>query len=452
MRVSARLPIDEILTLIRQFPESGCFWVAYSGGVDSHVLLHALSAVRESLPGKLGAVHVDHTLHPDSGNWSDHCRSVCANLMIPFQLLPVDARAAPGTSPEAAARDARYRVIAEWLPPGDVLLSAHHQDDQAETLLLQLMRGSGPRGLASMPIRVPLGRGSLLRPLLSVTRSVLLDYAQSQGLQWIEDPSNTDTGIDRNFLRHLILPVLRQRWPSASASITRCTGLCAESSALMDMLAADDLLGFPETPARTLPIPALRALPVVRQRNLLRFWLRRQGVRPPSHRVLERVEREVLKSRTDASPRVVWGGVEIRRYRDLIHLLPVLPVPDPGYRMDWSLDKPLRLPAAGGILTARPGIGNGLKAGASVQVRYRQGGEICRPSGRNHHHALKKLYQERGIPPWERERIPLIYVDRKLAAVAGLWICEPFQARAGEAGMEIDWQPEIPALFPRGRL
>ena len=195
-------------------PEANGYWVAFSGGLDSQVLLHALAAGRELLPASLSALHVNHNLQPDAPAWAEHCRAVCAGLGIPYQALSVQAHPEPGESPEAAARVARYRALTGAVPAGGVLLTAHHQDDQAETLLLQLVRGAGPKGLAAMPERTTVKGVTLLRPLLDVSRDTLHDYARRHDLTWVEDPSNTRTDYDRNFLRHDILPRLHARWPA----------------------------------------------------------------------------------------------------------------------------------------------------------------------------------------------------------------------------------------------
>lgn len=196
--------------------------VGYSGGLDSHVLLHGLAMHRPYwLTQKLEAIYVDHGLQTASAVWGEHCAEVCRDLNMPFRVLKIDARPVPGESPEAAARRARYAALAAELGFDSALLTAHHRDDQAETLLLQLLRGAGPYGLAAMPAVSRLGQGRLLRPFLEVDRAELLAYAGKHGLRWIEDASNTDTGFDRNYLRHRVLPLLRERWPAVNRTLSR---------------------------------------------------------------------------------------------------------------------------------------------------------------------------------------------------------------------------------------
>jgi tRNA(Ile)-lysidine synthase len=428
-------------------PGTPHYWVAYSGGVDSHVLLHALATLRP-LPGtQVGAVHVNHGLQADAGRWQEHCRTVCRDLGIPCVDLRVDARAAAGESPEAAARQARYRVLQDWLPAGHCLLTAQHRDDQAETLLLQLLRGSGVRGLAAMPPAAAFGEGHLLRPLLACSRASLLAYARRHALEWVEDPSNTDTGLDRNYLRHRVLPVLRERWPAMSETLARSAGHCAEAAGLLADQAMQDIAALSQGVSDTLPAAGLRQLPPARRRNALRHWLAERAGTAPSAAVLSRVNDDILDSRVDAQPCVRFGRYEVRRYRDQLYLVPRSPEPLPDRVLEWDVDGALALPAAGGVLTASEACGNGIRrsaVGGSLQVSFRRGGERCRPAGRQHHHALKKLLQEQGVPPWERRRLPLIYIGDRLAAVAGLWVCEPFSAAPGEDGLLVHWQREPP--------
>jgi len=433
-----------LLQQLRRYPPAPAYWVAFSGGLDSSVLLHALHACAAEAGVAIGAVHVNHGLQADAPAWEAHCRRVCTDLGVPCEVLRVEAVAARGESPEAAARAARYGALERWLPAGHCLLSAQHRDDQAETLLLQLLRGSGVHGLAAMPQRSRFSAGVLLRPLLEYTRAELQAYALAASLHWVEDPSNRDTAFDRNFLRAAVLPVLAQRWPGAAASLARSAGHCAEAAGLVAQLAELDLQHVQGGRPGTLAVSGLLSLPVARCRNVLRHWIRAHGGSFPATAVLARILEDVLGSRRDAEPRVRCGMHEVRRYRDTLYLLPVRPAAHALADTDWSLREPLSLPQAGGVLRATPGTGCGLcralLPATGVRVRWRRGGERCRPAGRRHHHSLKKLFQARGIPPWERDLIPLVYIGDELAAVAGLWVCEPFQAGPADAGVRIDWE------------
>lgn len=433
---------ESLQTQLASLPAVPHYWVAYSGGVDSLALLHALAALRDTLPGELGAVHVNHGLHAAAAEWAAHCTTVCRELGVPLVGLTVDGRPGAGDSPEAAARAARYAALERWLPAGHGLLTAQHRDDQAETLLLQLLRGSGVKGLAAMPEVAELGAGLLLRPLLAVSRHDLQAYADRQRLHWVEDPSNTDTGLDRNYLREHIVPELRRRWPAVAQTLARSAQHCAEAARILEQVAAADMVDLAGPAGKTLALGGLQALAPERRRNVLRFWLHERCGALPSTAVLSRILHDILASRPDASPCVRWRGIEVRRYRDRLHLLRQAPERDPGRRLAWSLDGCLELPDAGGTLYASRASGHGLRVAAvagPVEVAFRQGGERCRPAGRAHHHSLKKLFQECAVPPWERPRIPLIYVGTELAAVAGFWVCEPFSAAPGEPGYAIEW-------------
>ncbi|MDT8402969.1 tRNA lysidine(34) synthetase TilS [Sulfuriflexus sp.] len=419
------------------------FIVAYSGGLDSHCLLHLLSRCRAQLAVGIEAVHVHHGLQPQADRWVEHCRQVCRQLDIPLTVLQVEARAARGESPEAAARQARYAALQEIIKAGDILLTAQHRDDQAETLLLQLFRGSGSRGQAAMPWQRAFGAGAHWRPLLEVGRDELREYAEHQQLHWVDDPSNLDTCIDRNYLRHEVMPVLQQRWPAIQDTLGRVASQQAENEGLLEALAALDMQGLVGT-GQSLSLPGLAALDAARQRNVLRHWLRQQGLALPSRRKLLQVQHDMLGAAQDRNPHLEWSGVELRRYRGRLYAMPPLRRVATDWCRDWNLQEKVVLPWSG-QLSSQPAVGEGLRADirdtpARIQLRLRQGGERCRPAGRDRHHSLKKLFQEAGIPPWQRQRIPLVFVGDELAAVPGLCVCEPFAAPKGGEGLYIDWQ------------
>ena len=420
--------------------------MGYSGGRDSSVLLHALTGLRAHLPGDLEirAVHVDHGLSAHAGAWSQHCAAVCSALALPCQILRVNAKPQSGESPEAAARGARYQAITALIEAGDVLLTAHHQDDQAETLLLQLLRGAGPHGLAAMPAHAPFGAGWLARPLLDVTAVELASYTEQHQLSWIEDPSNFDTGFERNYLRHEVMPHFKRQWPAVSRTLSRAAAHAAEAASVLDALADSDMQSVQGPAQDTLSVSGLLKLDEARQRNVLRRWFRRQNILVPATVHLQHIQHDILNAAADSIPCVGWGsvkqGAEARRYRDLIYAMPRLPVHNPDTILTWDMRQPLTL-AGVGTFTASPVPGEGIKASLltehSVSVRFRQGGERCRPAGRGHTHELRKLFQERGVPPWQRDRLPLIYIGDELAAVANLWVCEPFHAAVNEPGIVV---------------
>lgn len=410
--------------------------LGYSGGVDSHVLLVLLARfVREHAGFTLHAVHVHHGLNPKADEWASHCARICSELDVPFTQKSVSINRQPRQSLEALARELRYQELAACLPEGGYLLTAHHQDDQLETLLLGLKRGSGPRGLAAMPMRQPFACGELLRPLLGISRSLIVDWAQQQRLVWIEDDSNLDTRFDRNFLRNEIVPRLQERWPGFAAMAGRSSQLCAEQEQLCEELAAQDLLAIGQDDG-SLTLSALAALSPLRRQNLLRHWLRQAGV-TPGYELLQRIWPELVLARQDASPELVVGAATLRRYGDQLFLvckgqdLPSEPVPlnlfdEPaslllgdGHELSWLGGRGVRLPAKAEAVSVRFGA---------------PGGERLQIVGRAGSRPLKKLWQELGVPPWQRGRVPLIYYGEQLVAAVGCFVVAGFAA-ADEQGV-----------------
>lgn len=432
---------QRLYEILQRLPAARRYWVAYSGGCDSHALLHALVDLQAQLSGvSIVAVHIDHGLHPDSAVWAQHCRDVCEKLYVEYVGRRVDARAPPGASREASARQARYAAFASLIAAGDVLLTAQHQDDQAETVLLQLLRGAGPAGLATMPFFNEFHAGILARPLLGFRRAALLAYARAHGLCWLEDPSNADVTLERNYLRHHVMPVVGKQWPASAKVLGRVALLQAEADELLQELARQDLQQARDTAPAALKVAGLLGLSAARQRNALRCWLREQSLPIPSAAQLRRIQQDILYAQADALPRVQWANVELRRYRDVIYVMPQVTSAVWTIPIAWSFEHPLPLPD-GTALGAYRILGEGLKQELcqQVSVRFRQGGERCRPRGQVHHRTVKNLFQEHGIPPWQRERQPLIYIGEQLAAIVGVCVCEPFAARADEPGMRIEW-------------
>lgn len=441
---------EQLISLLQRLPTADRYWLAYSGGLDSSVLLHALAQIAQQLPSPISVIHVDHGLSENSAAWATQCRDQCEALGFGLHQKRVEVdRRKRGL--EAAAREARYAAFAEVLGEGDLLLTAHHQDDQAETLLLQLLRGGGVRGLAAMPEFRPFACGWLGRPLLGFSREQLHAYAEAHSLNWSEDPSNFDTTLERNFLRHELLPSLEQRRGGTKTLLARSAGHFAESAELLDELAEQDLGAMPAVEDAALSIPALQALSAARQRNLLRYWLRQQGLTTPDSRNLQRILDEVLPAAQDAEPLVSWSGTELRRYRDRIYAMsPLSPLPDELPVLTWSGETVLRLPDGMGQLCMKRVVGCGVREAlllsANVTLGWRRGGESMLLAGRLGHHALKKLYQESAIPPWERRRRPLLYIDGQLAQVAGLWSDSRFSCGEGEQGIKFEWSAGIEVL------
>ncbi len=424
---------ERLLTVIAAMPLAATYWVAYSGGLDSSVLLHAMAALRERLPGALRAIHVHHGLQHEADAWAAHCRRSCDRLGVPLEVCELALVPRPGESLEAFARAARYQAMAGAIGAGDMLLTAHHQDDQAETVLLHLLRGSGVDGLAAMPRVMRWRRGYLARPLLDWSRQQLRGYAEQARLEWVDDPSNRETAFDRNYLRREIVPRLKTRWPATAAAFARSAGHCADARRLLRDLAEIDLSAAGGGGPDRLKVAVLERLTPARRRNLLRHWIRRQGMPVPGAAAIERILSEVAGAGCDRTPVFRWRGAEVRRFRGELYLMPPLPsAPDPSLRLDWKGDAPLPLPDALGRLSLREirgeGIDHQIWRKGHIQVGFRQGGERGHPCGQAHHRTLKHLFQAWGIPPWLRDRIPLIFIDGRLAAVAGEGVFQPFCA------------------------
>lgn len=407
---------SHLLCSLKPWLDAPAWRVAFSGGLDSTVLLTALVRLRQQhrLP-PLSAVHVHHGLQAVADSWPAHCAKICDGLGVPLEVVPVQVAA--GASIERAARVARYKAFAERLGEGEVLLMAQHQDDQAETLLFRMLRGAGVRGLGAMPISRALGQGKLVRPLLAIDRADLESYARAQELEWIEDPSNASLVHSRNYLRHQVMPVLKQRWPRAPSSMARTAAHLAEAQSLLDELAEMDLLAarapddWPWLPLRSLDLAVLRSLSSARQRNALRHWLADFTLLPDTDHW---AGWEALRdAAVDATPRWRLEGGELHRA---------------GRRL-WWLSGPWLEAVAGAFplerrVTTLALAGNGAVSleGAmqgAFEIRYRQGGESMTVPGRGRRD-LKRLLNEAQMPGFVRSRLPLLYLDGELIAIANL--------------------------------
>jgi tRNA(Ile)-lysidine synthase len=360
---------------------------------------------------------------------------------VPFASAALSLTHVRGESLEASAREARYAALAAMLQPGERLHTAHHRDDQLETVLMQLLRGAGLAGLAAMPGRASLGAGLHLRPLLGFDRAELEDYVRAHGLATHEDPMNRDLRFDRAWLRQRVLPALRERWPSAAATASRSSGHVAEAARLLDEVAAADSETALE--AGRLAVDALRRLSPERRSNLVRWWLRQAGLRAPAASQLGHGLEDLLGARADGAPCLAWSGGEIRRYRGRLYALAgAPPQPVPTARGDGSWDLGAGLGRFGLVAGASGGLCAGRSAGAVV--RFRSGGERLKPHPGRPRKRLKALCQEAGIVPWMRERLPLVVVGDRVAAVGDLWIDADFRAEAGRPALRPVWTGRPP--------
>jgi len=425
--------LDRLHARLARQPATRHWRVGFSGGLDSTVLLHLFARLRDQgLSGELQAVHVHHGLQPAADAWVAHCGRVCAALDIPLAIRRV--RIDEAASLERAAREARYAAFAEVLPAGGCLLLGQHRDDQLETLLQRLVRGAGVKGLAGMPETRPLAAGRLWRPLLDEPRAALLAYAEAEGLDWIEDPSNADTGLDRNYLRHEILPRLRNRWPGVDQVMARSARHLAEAEELLGELAQLDLRqaqvgerAFAWVPLPSLALAALQGLSEARQRNALRAWL--AGLTRQPDRAHWDGWQALREGGEASDPRWRLEGGEVRRGAGQLWW-----VPDA-----WQAEPLSQELVAGQQSLVLPGNGHLSLRGAGAQpgwrIAYRQGGEQLVVPGRGRRD-LKRLLNERGVPTFLRGRLPLLWCGDELLAVANLPGLDGLPG-----GGQLEWQP-----------
>jgi len=425
--------------------------VAYSGGVDSHVLLHCCKL----LDIHVRAVHVHHGLQSVADYWVTHCQEICQEMEIALDILYVDASPQRGQSPEEAARSARYQALKDNMRAGECLLTAQHRDDQAETILLQLLRTASAAGLAAMPVSRVFGVGLHLRPLLDFSRSDIESFADEQQLHWIEDPSNNDIAFDRNYLRSTVMPLLKDRWPEVVPQMVTVAKLQSNNLRILDDMAAIDLANvsavsrpgfqvFSYDILSMLSLDSLMQLTSARLLNLLRYWIG-QTVGVPTRNLLSEIEKGLVHSQDDANPLIGFSGIQFRKYQGVLYLLRPKQVEADSHAKisdsNWLPSSTPLLNIAGLQLQVIQYEGGGIKPSLvdkEFTIRFRQGGERFHPSNRNHSQSLKKLLQEAGVPPWERDTIPLLYHGEELVAVIGYWIAKACCAGPGETGWNID--------------
>jgi len=430
-------------------PAGGSILLGLSGGVDSVVLLHLLQQISPHHSWRLSALHVHHGISPRADSWAAFCADLCARYGIPLRIEHVDIAPLRAHGVEAAARKLRHAAFARQ--PCDFVALAHHADDQAETLLLQLLRGAGVRGASAMPAvslsnpsKRPLltaraGAPNLLRPLLHCSRQEIIDYAAANKLQWIEDESNTDDSYPRNFLRHRVLPLLGERFPAYRDTLARSAQHFAEASKLLDELAQQD--AAQTIHADTLAVAALQALSIPRAKNLLRYFLHSLGAPMPQAVQLGDMLHQLCGARGDAAVCVEYDGWEVRRYQGKVYVLRAPGEFDQSLVLPWHGEAELDWPALNERLhfknTQGSGIGLAKLQRAPVALHLRQGGEALRPHPHAATRTLKNLLQEHHVPPWQRDRLPLLYCGDELVCVPGVAVAAEYQAVAEEAGISI---------------
>lgn len=411
--------------------------VGLSGGLDSVVLLHLLCQLALDFRWQISALHVHHGISPNANAWAAFCTTYCAFLKIPLQTVHVDVTPLRGHyGLEAAARILRHEAYAR--SDSDVVALAHHADDQAETLLLQLLRGSGVRGAAAMPlITETSGQPRILRPLLALRRQEILDYAQAHRLQWIEDETNADQHYARNFVRHSVFPLLAERFPAMQQTLVRSAAHFAEAAELMDHLAAQDAKGA--ISEGWLELGALAPLSPARAKNLLRHYLEIRGAPAPTAAQLQQMLEQIANKRADAAVCVDFAGWQLRRYRNRIWVEPVQAVSDQATNLSWHGEPSLHWQPLGMQVSFTAVQGAGLSLAklqqAPVSLCLRHGAEFLRPHPRARSRSLKNLLQESAIPPWRRARLPLLYCGDKLVWIPDVALAAEFQAEPDEAGV-----------------
>jgi len=428
----------------------GPILVAYSGGLDSTVLLHALAANDAARARGLRAVHIDHGISDSSAAWARHCEVFATSLGVEFLARRVDVTRQADLGLEASARHARYAAIETLISPGEIVALAHHRDDQTETVLLKLLRGAGPEGLGAMRPMRRLGVGHAWRPLLGLPRAALREYAGAQGLNWIGDPSNEDPGIDRNYLRLQVLPRIVARWPEAAGSIAQSAAWARSAAEFIDGEARRALARVQGLDPATLHFRDWLDLPEALRDPVLRQWLRGLGLAEPTHFQATELVRQINEAAEDRQPCVRWPGVEVRRYRDLLYAMRPLQFPP----LDWNAPfdgSELRLPLDLGTLRLS-GASADARLAQPLQVRFRRGGENLRLAGHGPTRELRDLLQESGVPPWQRARLPLLFdADERLVAIADLFIGDAAAALLAPLDAGIEWidptrrQPTPPA-------
>ena len=420
----------------------GCYWVAFSGGADSTTLLHAMTRISGELGTEVRAIHINHGIHSHADDWQTHCERHCHELGITLVQKTVDVEIAARQSPEAQARSARYSAMLAAVNDNDMLLTAHHADDQAETMILNLMRGAGVDGLAAMqPIRAA-GAAWLGRPLLNWRRQQLRRYLAEENIEFVDDPSNDDRSIRRNFVRHEILPRLEQMWPASTGQLNKSAAHVRSASMILKSLASADLGICQGAYSYEINLHRLRGFDLDRQALIIRQWAREHGLHTPDQRQMSELLRQLANARVENALCMEWPGVQVHHYRSSLYIMPALPEVLEGWQMEWTGQNSITLPAASGELSLQGGNGSPF-AEMPLQVHARGGSERLLPVGQAHHKSLKQLFQAAGIPPWLRSRIPLLSRNGECLAVGDIWLDQAFAEQLSESGLGLHWQPGL---------
>ena len=419
------------------------FCIAFSGGVDSTVLLHVMKNIIDE-KSQIRAIHINHNIVDNSKVWTRTCKSICKNFGIDIEIISLEVTH-NGYGLEAAARDERYEKLKEILYENEYLLTAHHEEDQMETVFLRMARGTGLDGLQGINEKYSFGEGIIFRPMLEVSKTSVMDYAKEHQLKWVEDSSNQDTHFDRNFLRKKIIPQFRERWPSIASSVSRLSQLSAQNIRILNQIAEEDI--GPIANMNELPLAKLLDKSFERANNMLRYIILANGMSIPSMKTLQDGLKEMLDPETDKSV-IAWKDYCIRKYKNHLYFLSNSDL-EPNkvdVRIPWEIGKTVNLGENIGTIEATFIHGDGLsieKCKNKLTISYRQGGELIKPIGHRINKSLKNLFQENQILPWMRDKIPLIYYQDELVSVADLWFNQNYVASQNEAGFVVNWHKKM---------
>lgn len=414
--------------------------VAYSGGLDSSVLLHVIAQLKPQFPQhQFSAIHVHHGLSANADRWLQHCQNRCEQYAIAFTSVKVQIAAAKRTSLEQQARDARYAAIEQNTAPGCRILLAQHADDQLETFLLQLKRGAGPKGLASMAAHLTKNQREYIRPLLPFSRAQLEEYASVYQLTWVDDESNQDSRFERNFLRNDVLPMLKSRWSGLLKSVSRSASLCAEQQQLLDEVCLEKLQLIKQADD-SLSIELLCQQSLPWQKQLLRLWFEQHNVPMPSEAIMQNIGPQLLATDRQSEAEISWAGWCLRKYQDSLYLLNSQSIQPIAQCFTWNGEDTLQLdPYLSLIFNADLHAWTVFTAAnAKIEIRFGQLTERFKPIGKPHSKPLKQWLKAWHIPPWQRQRLPLVYVDGILAMVVGQAVADGFEQ--GERQLNIALQ------------
>jgi len=436
-------PIEQAINqLVENNPKNTEYLLAFSGGLDSSVLLHALAKYQRKSGLKISAIHVNHQLQDEASDWAKFCKQQCNILGLVCNIDIVTLEKNTGDSVEALARQARYAVFAKYIKPTTCLLTAHHSDDQCETFLLQLFRGAGPKGLSAMALQKNFKQGQHARPLLSLSREQLEAYAQENAVEYIQDPSNLINSFDRNFLRNDIIPQIKARYPNVQNRVGRSVEHIANEHFVLDDLLSEKLQAL--LIENTLNLTKWHSLTGNIQALLIRKWISDSSMQLPSTKILNDVLLQLKYAHGESKTKITWADVEIRVYSQRAFLLPK--ISDDTYKnQEGSVIKDseeYHLPANSGSLVFKSNSNDQVQ----LTLQFRRGGEKLRLPKHKHHISLKQLCQKNRVLPWMRSRIPLLFDGEELVAIADLWLNADWLDKQEFPNFSVNWANK-PLLF-----